>query len=185
MEININQKKISIGDKYKIFIDGQQSYSASTKLFRLLDEIELFEEGINRPKYTLYKNWAWFNTSYNLKSFDNNGFEFRTKSFWKNHYECRVGPDLYEIFGHRGRKYSVFKNNKQIAWWSKSIVTWFEGDNYTIIADQNCDYELIISFCLIIDNAFSNSKNDNAVTIDLGTVLLQARKFDTTWQPSY
>ncbi len=36
MEIDINQKKISIGDKYQIFIDGQQRYSASRQLLQLL-----------------------------------------------------------------------------------------------------------------------------------------------------
>ena len=38
MRIDINQKKISIGDKYQIFIDGQQRYSGAKKLFRMLAE---------------------------------------------------------------------------------------------------------------------------------------------------
>lgn len=185
MEININQKKISFGDKYKIFVNNHQTHFASAKLFRFLSEIELFEEGSSRPKFTLYKRWSWFNTSYDLKSHDNNVFEFRTKNYWRNHYYCQVGPDLYEIFGHRGRKYSVYKNDKQIAWWSKSIVSWFDGDNYQIIADDNSDYELLISFCLLIDNEFSKSNGNNAITIDFGSNLLQAKKFDKTWQPSY
>jgi hypothetical protein len=52
---------------------------------------------------------------------------------------------LYEIFGHKGRKYSILKN-KQVAYWNKNCVTWFDGDNYRIVADNDCDFELIISF---------------------------------------
>ena len=31
MEIDINQQKISLGDKYQIFIDGQQRHNAAYK----------------------------------------------------------------------------------------------------------------------------------------------------------
>jgi uncharacterized protein YxjI len=181
MEIDINQKKISIGDKYQIFTDGKQTHYASTKLFRQLAEINLFENSSSRPKYLIKKRWAFFNTSFDLISWDNNVLEFRTKSFWKNHYLCQVGQDLFEIYGHRGRKYSVYKNDKQVAWWDKEAVAWFNGDNYKIIADKDCDHELIISFCLIIDNTQSN--DGNTLTIDIGNIGPQAKKFDTNWQP--
>ena len=185
MEIDINQKKISIGDKYQIFIDGQQTHFASTKLFRLLAEINLFENSSGQLKYTIKKNWAFFSTSYDITGWDNNIIEFRTKSFWKRHYFCQVEQDLFEIFGHRGRKYSVYKNEKQVAWWDKKAVAWFNGNNYKITADKDCNYELIISFCLIIDNAFSNENNGSTLTIDVGNIGPQAKKFDPSWQPKY
>jgi uncharacterized protein YxjI len=185
MEIDINQKKISIGDKYQIFVDGQQTHSASTKLFRWLAEINLFENGSDRPKYVIKKKWTFFNTSFDLRRWDNNVLVFRTKSFWKRHYQCQVGQDLFEIFGHRDRKYSIYKNYKQIAWWDKRAVAWFNGDNYKIIADKDCDHELIISFCLIIDNTQSNDNGGNTLTIDVGNIGPQAKKFDPTWQPKY
>lgn len=183
MEININQKKISVGDKYKIFIGDQQAYSASTKLFRWLAEINLFDSIGGNAKMTMKKKWAWLRTSYDITRWDGYLFEFRTMSVWKRHYQCQAGSDLYDIYGHRGRKYSIYKNDRQIAWWDKNRVTWFEGDNYKIIADNNCDQELLISFCLVIDNAFSNDKNRGAVTINIGNIGPQARKFDPSWQP--
>lgn len=185
MEININQKKISIGDKYQIFIDGQQTHAASTGLFRWFAEINLFEHGNDRAKYTIKKNWTFFKTSYDLTRWDNYTFEFRTKSFWKLHYYCQVGQDLYEIFGHKGRKFSVYKNDHQVAWWDKDAVTWFNGDNYKIIADKDSDYELIISFCLIIDNNSSNNNDGNTMTVDLGNIGSTVKKFDPAWQPKY
>jgi hypothetical protein len=183
MEININQKKISIGDKYQIFINGQHTHSASTKLFSWFTEINLFEYGSNSPRCVIKKKWSFFNTSFDISGHKHSHLEFRTKSFWKNHYFCQVGQDLFEVFGHRGRKYSVYKNDKQIAWWDKQAVTWFNGDNYKLLADNDCDYELIISFCLIIDNAKSDNNEGNTLTIDFGNIGPQVKKFDPAWQP--
>lgn len=185
MEIDINQKKISISDKSNIFIDGQQTHVASKELLTWLPEIHLYESGHDTPRYTIKKKWTLFKPSYNLTRWDNNIFEFRTKHFWKSHYCCQVEQDLYDIFGHKGRKYSVYKNDRQVAWWDKRAVSWFEGDNYKIIADKDCDYELLISFCLVIDNAFSSDKDGNTITIDFGHIGPQARKFEPTWQPKY
>jgi uncharacterized protein YxjI len=185
MEIDINQKKISIGDKYQIFIDGQQTHYASSQIFRLLAEIHLFDAGNGGPVAVLKKNWAFFHTSFDITRKDNNILEFRTTSFWKRHYTCQVGQDLYDIYGHRGRKYSIYRNDKQVAWWDKQAVSWFNGDNYKIVADRDCDYELIISFCLIIDNSQSNSNDGGALRIDAGNIGPQARKFDSSWQPKY
>jgi hypothetical protein len=109
--------------------------------------------------------------------------EFRTVSVWKCEYECQVGQDCYHIYGHRGRKYSIYKNDKQIAWWNKNAVSWFAGDNYKIISDADADIDLLISFCLIIDNFSSDSGKGNTINIDLGNIGFQARKFDPAWQP--
>jgi uncharacterized protein YxjI len=185
MEIDIHQKKISISDKYKIFVNGQQTHTASAKLFRWLSEIHLLELGDSKPKYVIKKKWTLFKVAFNLTKWNNNVFEFRTKKIGERYYCCHVGQDLYEIFGHRGRKYSVYKNNVQIAYWDKKAITWFNGDNYKIIADKDSDYELIISFCLIIDNFFSNNNDNNTMTVDFGNIGPQTKKFDPAWQPKY
>ena len=182
MIIDINQKKISIGDKYRIFINEKQTYSAHTQLFRFLSEVNIFEENVGRSKITLKKRWSWFDTKYDIYRNGNIKFEYRTVSVWKIHHKCQVGNDLYEIFGHKGRKYSIFKNNKQIAYWDKNCVTWFDGDNYRIIADNDCDYELLMAFCLINDNKSESSNNENALTFDLGNIGPEARKFDNNWK---
>jgi hypothetical protein len=81
MIIDINQKKISIGDKYKIFINEKQTYSAHTKLFKLLSEVNLFEENSSKSKITLKKRWSWFETKYDIYRNGNAKFEYRTVSF--------------------------------------------------------------------------------------------------------
>lgn len=186
MEIDINQKKISIGDKYQIFIEGQQAYSASRQLLQLLPEINLFQTNSGGgARMTIKKRLSWFKAKYDITRWDNNVFQFRTKSIWKLHYQCQFGPDTYDIYGHRGRKYSVYKNDIQVAWWDKKAVSWFAGDNYKITADKDCDIDLIISFCLIVDNFSYNDKDGNTVTYDLGNIGFQAKKFDNSWHPKY
>jgi hypothetical protein len=49
-------------------------------------------------------------------------------------------------------------------------VTRFEADSYKIISGNNSDYDLIITFCLIIDNYSSNDKGNNAITIDFDSM---------------
>ena len=186
MEIDINQKKISIGDKYQIFTDGQQTYSATRRLLQLLPEINLFQNNNSgRARMTINKHLSWFKAKYDITRWDNNVLQFRTNSIWKLHYQCQFGSDTYNIYGHKGRKYSIYKNETQVAWWDKKAVIWFAGDNYKIIADKDCDVDLIISFCLIIDNFSSNDHDGKTVTYDLGNLGFQAKKFDNTWQPKY
>lgn len=183
MVIDINQKKIAFGDKYRIFINGEQTYFASSQLIGFMPKLHLFDNQNSRAKLTMGKKWSWFSPKYEVTLWDGGIIEFGTVSLWKSHYQCQDGADLYEIFGHKGRKHSVYKNDVQIAWWDKEMVSWFEGDNYKIVADDDSNHELIIGFCLMLDSQFSNNKNGNTVTIDFGNIGPQAKEFDYAWRP--
>jgi hypothetical protein len=77
----------------------------------------------------------------------------------------------------------LYKNDRQVAWWDKKAVSWFNGDNYTITADKDCDRNLVICFCLAMDNYASNDNEKKAVNFDIGKIGPQARKFDAAWTP--
>jgi len=183
MEIDINQKKISIGDKYQVFTDGIHTHHAASKIFRIFSEINLFDLNSDFPLMTIKRRFAFFLAKYDITKKEGTAYQFITKSFWKAHFQCICGTDLYDIYGHRGRKYSVYKNDRQVAWWDKKAVTWFAGDNYKITADKDCDRVLIISFCLTIDNYASNDKEKKTVNFNIGRIGPQARKFDPSWLP--
>ncbi len=182
MEIDINQSKISFGDEYRIYINESECYFADSKLVSLLSKIYLFYHSENKARVTIKKKWGWFSAKYDIR-YGNDLLNFTTRSFWKLHYQCQFRNDLFDIYGHRGRKYSVYKNDQQIARWDKEMVTWFEGDNYHIVVDECCEYELVIAFCLIIDNYSSKSNDGNTMTIDLGNIGFQERAFDSSWRP--
>ncbi len=161
-----------------IFINRQSEYSASSELFRLLSVINLFKNDSPEARLTIHKRWSFFKPKYDIGFRDGKKLEFRALSFWKMHYQCQCGPDIYNIYGHRGRKHSVYKNDTQVAWWDKEVVSWFDGDNYTIMADGDSNTELIIAFCLIMDNHKSDRHDGNAVSIDIGNIGGQVKKFD-------
>jgi len=59
MEIDINQKKISIGDKFQVFIDGVQTHHAAAKIFRVFAEINLFDMNSDFPLITIKKDFLF------------------------------------------------------------------------------------------------------------------------------
>ncbi len=183
MTIDINQKKLSVGDKYEVFIDGQPTHKAASKLFRLFSEINLVEYPSEQLLLTIKRRFAMFTAKYDISLADHSHIEFKTESFWKGHYRCYHGSDRYDIYRHNGRKCSIYCNYRQIAWWQKKAVTWFDGDNYSITADRHCNKELVIAFCLIMDNYTSEGKK-NTINIDIGRIGPQAKKFDKHWAPA-
>ena len=125
MEININQKKVSAGDKYNVFVNEKQTHFVTAVLFKFLSVIDLFENNNKRRRITINKRFFFVRARYDITSWDNAVFKFRTKSFWKNHYRCAVGKNLYDVYRHKGRKYSVYKNGVQIGWWEQTNCNMF------------------------------------------------------------
>jgi hypothetical protein len=184
MEIDINQQKLALGARYHIFINKQPTHVASQHLLQTRRQVQLFaSKADTRPRWSLYQQLTWFSLHYQLTRWDRNVLDFRTESVWKSHYRCRYGADVYDIYGHRGTKHSVYKNERQIAWWQQARVTWFEGDNYKLWADEDSDAELLIAFCLVLDEPTSSGEDQNTLTLNLGAIGPQARVFDQTWQP--
>ncbi len=184
MEIDIKQDTLSWGNKFQIFTDGQKSHISTRKFLRMLPQITLIEANDSkRIKMTINKHFSTLGAKYDITTENNSILQFRTKSVWKRHYQCQYSFDTYDIYGHRGRKYSIFRNDIQVAWWDRNDGTWLPPDNYKIITDSDCDTELIISFCLVVDN-FSNEDNDgNRGGLGLGYVGREAKKFDRQWRP--
>lgn len=180
MRIDINQKKISVRSKYTIFLNVKESFMASKDLFTWLSVINLFSIEENKTILSMKQKWSWFKTTYKIE-YGNELLDFTTISFWKLHYQCKHQNDKYDIYGHRGRKYSIYKNDTQIAFWDKEAVSWFAGDNYIIVADDDADHQLLIGFCLILDNANSNDKDGATVRYDFGNLGWQAKEFNPNW----
>ena len=89
---------------------------------------------------------------------------------------------MFDIYGHRGRKVSVFLNGNQVAWFQSAAVTFFSGDSYTIHAHQQVSVDWMIAIALFWDSYF-NRGNKSAININFGA-LLQSKPFDKTWVPA-
>lgn len=185
MEIDINRAAISFGDKYKVYVEGEQMYSAANELFRFLSKVNIYELGNDTAIITLDQKWAFFKPVYTITMPNNDKIDFITVSIRKLQYQVKYGKDVYDIYGHTGRKYSVFKNDTQIAYWEANAVNWFNGENVKIIADRNCDKGLLIALCLTLDD-YQNKNNGRlteGISIDFGNLVFGSREFDKGWFP--
>lgn len=180
MELNINQEKFALGNKYKIHVGSELKYSASTKLFKILPEISIVDAISQTTILTINRKWEWFKYTFHITNIKNQVYEFTTQSLWKRHYQCIVGVDKYDIYGHKGRKFSIYNNDLMIGYWELARVTWFEGDNYHIVLNNNVDIELISAFCLCIDS-INNHNKKGAFSLNLGWFGPQVKEFDSTW----
>ena len=186
MKINVKQRELAIGAKYDIYVFNQDKpatdYKAASQIFRLLREIKLFKGDDTDSLLTIKKLWSLFIPKYDIEFANGEILEFRTISYWRSHHRCSYNGDVYDIYVNTWGKYSIYKNDIQIAWLDKDLMTVLAGDNYIITADNDCNVELMITFCLVIDDA--TSRSGNSMTFNMGTIpFLAARKFDTNWRP--
>jgi len=184
MEIQVKRKSTSAVDKYDILVNENITMYAVKKVMKLLSSIELFSlssksilnidqvPAILKSKYRI---------SYNENSKD---YFFKSLSIWKQHWGCSKDENSFDIYGHKGLKYSVFQDDKQVAAFERQSIVSFKEDICNIEIDHDADLNLIIAFSLIISDLDKNDGNDaNNVNVNLGNIGPEAREFDATWRP--
>jgi hypothetical protein len=159
MQIDINQIKLAKGETYQVFLNGQQSHFVTEEVDNYSPVINLYDIDDGRLKIVIKKRLSLvFARFYDIVRWDNSIVEFRTKSIWRLHYQCQCGSDAYDIYEHNNQGHFVYRNNSQVAWWdkdawyNKKISLWLSGRSYKMIAEDDCDIDLVISFCLIVDS---------------------------------
>lgn len=184
MEIVIKQEKISVGrDKYNIFIDGEKKYRAATPLLNITNlKVTMFKLDSDEPIISceigsLFKK----DDPYFFIERQDKKYKFNTIDLVGEHYQCEVENDMYDIYGHTGLKYSVFKNNTQIAWWTSKRFKLLKGDKFTITCNNNCDIELLSIFCLLFD--LGDATADYSFDVKATKVVFNGKKFDENWKP--
>ena len=91
-------------------------------------------------------------------------------------FPLRKRRRVFTLYQHKGLNYSIFKNDSQIAAFSKNSVKIGKGDRYEI--QMNDDASLVIVICLALTvNDSENEDDDATVTYDLGNIA-EDRQFD-------
>lgn len=165
-----------------MLINGQRCFIAVSKLFHFLSEINVEAIQSSDNHFKIERKWNFFGPNYSIQMGEKEPVFFETRSLMKLHYECVHEKDVYSIYGHKKRRYSVFKNGIQIAAWRQELVTWFDGDNYTIEADDDSNKEFIIAFCLIIDDYYSN-QDDSILRLNFFQLAWKMKEEDDQWKP--
>jgi hypothetical protein len=96
-------------------------------------------------------------------------------------YTCQYGKDMYEIYQHKDRKHSVYKNERMMAYFDKSEFAQHGNDSYYLLADDGSDIELLLGFTLAL-HFFHKSGSKFENSRDLGNIW-EKRPFNQIWKP--
>ena len=180
MHIDIEQRKWSFCSKYDI-TSSSSSWSARKAFFSFNDRLVIYDESgsiaarikshffIFRPKYTLV--------------IGEEVYAFTCEKYWRGVYLCTNGALDYRLYHHKKRDYSIFLGGRQIAAFSKSMVSIGSGDTYHIRVDEDADLLVVICLALTVDTSTSEDK-DTTITFDLGNFGPEDRPFDKAWKPN-
>lgn len=177
MHIKVEQNFIAIlRDNYTITIDDNKYYSAKSSIFNLplKPTLSLYDSSGNKI-FTIHKQ-SPFHLEYDIIFENEKKIEIRPENSFKFEYFFTFDNDVYDLIGHQGRLYSIFKNKVQIAWFSKEKI----GDYYSITADKDANVEVLIGVVLVLDLHFHAG---NKHRYDFGNIGWKLKKFDENWRP--
>jgi uncharacterized protein YxjI len=180
VDVTIEERSISFATEYDISTPDRELY-ARKEMFTLLNKIELQTKGGG----TIARLQGQFSVLRSKYEFDLMGggiYHFECVDLWKSIYECRFGDDLLTLYQHKGLNHSIFKNERQIAAYSKNRVTFGKSNKYEIRMDADANLTLVL--CMVLALSVSDDNDDKeAVNIDFGSIGPEGKALDTAWKP--
>lgn len=170
------------GTNLKMYVDNNSDFTFSGDWWMILGKSKaaVFDNK-NEKLYQIRKRFRLFKWKLYYDILDKNNTLIKLEPLNKRHslYEIKRHQDLYHLKIHKGRKKSIFKNNKQIAAIDEPIVSVANRDTITIKADRDADLELIflIVMCHNIDIG-----GNYELTFDLGNIS-KMEEIDLNWKP--
>jgi len=181
MIIEIKQDLTSLlGDNYAIFTDGKRTMSAFSILRDGFSILQLQKFPSDQIILTIESLVGFFGPKYIIER-GNNAYYFRTITWYRGHYQCLFGDDVYDVYAHDELRYSVYCNNEMVGYWEGAAITFGEGDKYKITMNADANKNLLIAFCLIIDRHYHNE--GGLLKINIGRLLPETKIFDVNWTP--
>lgn len=184
MDVTIKEHKFSLRSEYDI-VSPTEDYFAQKALLSLLAKLEIRTKN-EQVLATIHGNFTLFRANYDFALADGRNFHYQCEKLWKGVYSC-VGPSgSYHLFRHKGVRYSIFQDDKQIGAITRNKLVVGTGHEYDI--RMNADADLIVISCMILalnTEDDSNDDNQNTFTYDFGNIGPEDRKFDESWQPTY
>ena len=180
MDVTINERAASFSTEYDISTPDRDLY-ARKEMFTLLNKIELQTKG-GDTLARLQGQFSVLRSKYEFDLVGGGDYHFECVDLWKGIYECRCGDDLLTLYQHKGLNHSIFKNERQIAAYSKNRVSFGKGNKYEIRMDTDANLTLIL--CMVLALSVSDDNDDQTtVNIDFGSIGPEGKAFDTAWEP--
>ena len=181
MYISLDERALSWTSEYDISIAGIQ-YSAKRHISIFSKHLDLFA-GNGDLVATLKSKFSPFKPHYVFEFADGREYDYWCEKIWKGVYICTGnGEAEFELYTHKGLRWSIFQNGNQIAGFTKNRLTFGQGNKYEIRLNSNANAIVIV--CMVLALNTSESGDDNAtVTYDFGQSM-EEQPYDESWQPS-
>jgi uncharacterized protein YxjI len=182
VDISIQERKFSFTSEYDISAPGT-SYYAKKAYFSFNDRLQLqSSEGRILAKIRGYFSPFRNKHDFNIVE-DGRSYRFWCEKIWKQTYVCEGNGEPFHLYEHKGLKYSIFQNDRQIAAFVKNRIVFGNGNKYEIRMDSDADLIVVLCMVLAINSSEEDNNNGTSVTIDLGNVGPEDRPFDASWEP--
>jgi hypothetical protein len=182
LDATIKEHKFSLRSVYDITSDIA-SYTAQKAFVSLLANLEVRTPN-DRVVATIHGNFSLFRANYDFALADGRNFHYACEKFWRGVYSC-IGPSAnYHLFQHKGVRYSIFQDDKQIAALTSNQFIVGNGREYDVQMNHDADLLVITCMVLAINTEAGDDKQDATFTYDFGNFGPEDRKFDESWQPN-
>ncbi len=181
MQISVREHSFSFRSEYEIETPGCY-YSAQKAFFSFPARIKVRSPD-EQVVATIQGHFSFFRSRYDFVLPGGRFYQFHCEKIWKAVYVCESDHERYRLYRHKGLKYSIFQDERQIAAFAKNRIVVGKGNQYEISLNDNADVIVIVCMVLAINTA-ENDDDDTTVTIDIGSIGPEERPFDERWQPS-
>lgn len=185
MKISIKQKAITFTDEYEIFVDEKLNFTAKSQAFKKSAKIDFLNADSNAQILKIAKRNFGIRANYLIENqYDGEMYFFEEVNNIKLIFKCKIKEDLFQLYGHNGNRYSIFKNQIQIGYWEKNYFIFGEKDFYNLTVNNDENPIFLAAFAICTDNAKNNSQNElNSFNFDIGFKGNLLREFDANWKP--
>ena len=181
MNIAVQQRVFVFGSEYEIETPAC-IYSAKKKSLFRHDKIRLFAPRSHH--LATIRGRFFFRPKYEIKLANGRMYHFWCAKFWKGVFVCENNEESFRLYQHKRLNYSIFKNDSQIAAFSKNRVKIGGTDRYEIQMNDDANLVVIICMALVIDCGELEDETAGTITVDLGSLGPEERSFDRSWKPS-
>ena len=184
MNVTIQEQKFSLAAEYDIETPHGAMF-ARKAFFSIPAKIDLTtgrEDG--RTIATMHGHFSLLRSHYDFNFADGREYHFGCEKLLKQVYVCERGDERYRLIEHHGLRWSIFRDDRQIAAVTRNRLVVGDGNQYSIRMNSDADAAVIACMVIAVNTADGDDDNRNTVTVDFGNIGPEERPVDESWEPS-
>ncbi|HWF91974.1 MAG TPA: hypothetical protein VN684_06800 [Terriglobales bacterium] len=179
MDMSIRERRGSWTAEYDISVPGA-NYFAKQHFALFNEQLDLLQD--KSPIAKLKSRFSFFRQHYIFEFADGHLYEFWREKAWKGFYICAGGGEEFELYAHKGLRWSIFTNQQQIAAFTKNRIVFGRSNQYNICLNHDAN-AMVIACMVLALNTSDYEDNQTSIMIDFGNLGPEARSFDESWKP--